>query len=184
MAFKSRLKIVDQMTIGSPCPDESFKESAKEIDKGWYCNLCCKDVYDLKRMSKKEIANLVKEKNGNFCAVISRRADGSMITKEPVGAANALLSTGLLFASTTLVSSSAVAQTERGDIAPPPQAIQAQVGEIAIHSASSESSSEGSNQSAQSSSSEEVKVPVEHPVYESAGAVYIPERGKVKIEPK
>jgi hypothetical protein len=188
MAFKSKLKIVDQLTIGSPCPDESFENNAKALDTGWYCNMCSKEVYDLKKMSKSEIAKLVKNKKGNFCAVISRRQDGSMITKEPVSATNAFLSTGLLLASTTLISSQAIAETERGDVALPSQSNSAQLrGEVYVPPSSSEGSqsSEGSTCSDKSSASEEAQVEPVGPIHRTVGAVAIePTRGKVAIKTK
>ena len=183
MATKLKLTIVEQISVSSPCPDESFEKNAKVLDAGWYCNQCSKEVYDLKKMSRKEIAKLVKAKKGSFCAVVSRRQDGSLITKEPVSSTHSFLSAGLLVASTTLINSAALAQSERGDVAIPVQTENHQVGGISIestteHTPSSEVSSEQSN------ASEQTEPASGPPVRESVGLVAVPERGKVAMDPK
>lgn len=115
---------------------------------------------------------------------------GWFINYEPVSSAQTFLSAGIILASTTLATSQAIAQTERGDIAPPPAQntdSSHTVGEVTIRplnqAQSSESSSAGSEQSNTASEIPEV-VPTPD-IMRTAGAVYIPEvRGKVKIDPK
>lgn len=191
MAFKSKLKIVEDISIGSPCPVESFEKDAKAIDAGWYCNQCSKEVYDLKNMSRKEIAKLIKNKNGNFCAVISRRTDGSLITKEPVSATQSFLSAGILLASTSLISADAIAESERGDVELPPvhnTENYKSVGEVNIPAEqplpqSSEVSSAPSQNEVHTNISSEAAVPASTPEIHRKAGLVAPEsiRGKVKV---
>lgn len=188
MAIKSKLTIVDQISVSSPCPDESFEKNARVLDAGWYCNQCSKEVYDLKKMSRKEIAKLVKNKKGNFCAVVSRRQDGSLITKEPVSSTQSFLTAGLLIASTTLINTPANAQSERGDVAVPVQTENHQVGGISMPAEVGEVSVEPvptqNPSSEQSNASEQTKPTSGPPVRESVGLVAVQKRGKVAINPK
>ncbi len=117
--FKSKLKIVDQLRVGSPCPVSNFEQNADQSKEGWFCKECVKPVYDLAKLSRREIDALINRTDGHFCAAISRRADGSIITNDPMSASATLLSKGILLASTALISSSAVAESERGDVALP-----------------------------------------------------------------
>jgi len=193
MASRSRLKIVDQLSVSSPCPDESFTTNAESIDKGWFCNQCSKEVYDLKKLSRKEIANLIESKNGHFCAVISRRLDGSIITKEPTNPAHSFLSAGILLASTALLNSQAMAQTDVGEIAPQVhnQEAGSTRGDVYVppsneHANSSETSSAASVCSEHSNNSSEAAIVRPDPnIITQAGGISVQvTKGKVRVEPK
>ena len=195
MAFKSKLKIVEDLTVTSPCPVESFENNSKVLNSGWYCNQCSKEVYDLKKLSRKEIANLIKSKNGQFCAVISRRLDGSLITKEPISATHSLASAGLLLASTTLINSPAIAQSERGDVAPPPAhetEVTRTVGEAMVRPTATPGaeqpveSSSASSECQEHANTSEQAVPYPTPdIVSTAGGISVPmERGKIAVNPR
>ena len=115
-----------------------------------------------------------------------------MITKEPVSATHSFLSAGILLASTTLISSQAIAQTEAGGIAPlPVQDSQTERGDVYFkpkhcQAQLSETSSEASSMSEPSSvSSEPAASNITPDVVQSVGGVSVPEmRGEVTIPPK
>lgn len=109
MASKSKFKILNELTIGSPCQAEDFSRITEPRDRGWYCNHCEKRVHDFSRLSKAEIVKLVEESGGDLCASIARRPDGSIITSEPPS--RSLFSAGVFLASTAMLASSASAQS-------------------------------------------------------------------------
>lgn len=110
MRKKQRLEIVNSLEVSSPCHNENFSTNSTETESGWYCGECKKEVHDLSRCSQDEILQLIEQTQGNFCALITRKADGSIITNEPPAYSRSMLATGLLLASTALLQEEAFAQ--------------------------------------------------------------------------
>lgn len=110
MRKKPKLKIINSLEVSSPCHSDNFASHSTETKTGWYCGECKKDVHDLSKYTQKDILKLIDESKGNFCALIKRKADGSVITKEPPSYSRALLATGVLLASTVLHQEEAAAQ--------------------------------------------------------------------------
>ncbi len=110
--FKGKLKIVDSIRVESPCPVPDFDNHAQALDQGWYCHHCEKEVYDLASMTREEIAKLIDNTGGHFCALVSHRQDGSIVTGDPVSRPTALIAAGALMASTTLIASTVLAESE------------------------------------------------------------------------
>jgi len=74
-----------------------------------FCYLCQKTVHDFSKLSKKEILELLDNSGDSFCASISRRVDGSIITKETPS--NSLFYSGVMLAGTALLTSTVSAET-------------------------------------------------------------------------
>lgn len=110
MRKKTKLKIINSLEVSSPCHNDNFASNSTETKSGWYCGECKKVVHDLSRYTQKDILKLIDETEGNFCALIKRKADGSVLTKEPPSYSRALLATGVILASTALFSEKASAQ--------------------------------------------------------------------------
>src|SRR5262249_7872383 len=52
-----------------------------------FCGLCRKNVYNLSAMSCEAAERLIEERQGQMCALLYRRADGTVLTSDcPVGA--------------------------------------------------------------------------------------------------
>ena len=115
--FKSKLPILPELTIETPCPIADFEANAEQNEGGWFCHQCNQPVYSLAEMSRKEIGELYRRTGGEFCAAIARRSDGTMITNDPIAASGSKLAAGMLLASTALFASSAAADTEIGKVA-------------------------------------------------------------------
>ncbi len=75
-----------KIKIASPCP--ARWEDMGGDDRVRFCDQCRKNVYNLSAMSAPEARELVAEKNGNLCARMYQRADGTVMTEDcPVGVA-------------------------------------------------------------------------------------------------
>jgi hypothetical protein len=52
-----------------------------------FCGLCHKNVYNLSAMSREAAERLIEERQGQLCALLYRRTDGTVLTSDcPVGA--------------------------------------------------------------------------------------------------
>jgi hypothetical protein len=52
-----------------------------------FCGLCRKNVYNLSALSREAAERLIEERQGKLCALLYRRADGTVLTSDcPVGA--------------------------------------------------------------------------------------------------
>jgi hypothetical protein len=81
----SRLTILDEIRIASPCPAE-WAEMAGD-DRARFCSSCSKHVYNISAMTAEEAMNLIREREGRLCVQIYRRRDGTVLTADcPVGA--------------------------------------------------------------------------------------------------
>jgi hypothetical protein len=56
-------------------------------DRVRFCGECRKNVYDLRGMRREEAEGLLRERGGDLCVRLYRRADGTVLTEDcPVGA--------------------------------------------------------------------------------------------------
>jgi hypothetical protein len=85
MAARRSLPVLDTMKIASPCT--ASWDEMKGDDRVRFCGGCEKNVYNLSAMGREEAESLLRAKEGNLCARLYRRADGTVITADcPVGA--------------------------------------------------------------------------------------------------
>ena len=84
MAKKRALPLLDNVRIASPCKadwDEMIGDARVR-----FCASCQKDVYNLSEMARQEAESFLREKAGNACVRLYRRADGTVLTADcPVG---------------------------------------------------------------------------------------------------
>jgi len=71
---------VDQIRVASPCHARWADMDGDE--RARFCRQCSKHVYNLSALTREQIGNLVREKEGKFCGRFYRRADGSMLTAD------------------------------------------------------------------------------------------------------
>jgi len=78
------LPLLESIRIASPCKadwDEMIGD-----DQVRFCVHCQKDVYNLSGMAREEAEQLVRDREGNICVRLYRRADGTVMTSDcPVG---------------------------------------------------------------------------------------------------
>ena len=75
---------LNQLRIASPCPADWAAMAGD--DRSRFCATCEKHVYDFSRMTAAEGLALIREKEGQVCARLWRRPDGTVITADcPVG---------------------------------------------------------------------------------------------------
>lgn len=75
-----------KITIAKPCT--ARWEDMGGSDQMRFCDHCHKNVYNLSAMTTEKATALLQEKNGNLCARIYQRADGTVLTEDcPVGVA-------------------------------------------------------------------------------------------------
>jgi hypothetical protein len=80
----SRLTILDDIRIASPCPAE-WAEMVGD-DRARFCASCSKHVYNISAMTAEEATALIREREGRLCVRIYRRNDGTVLTADcPVG---------------------------------------------------------------------------------------------------
>ncbi len=79
------LTILDNIRIASPCSADWSKMVGD--DRSRFCGSCQKHVYNLSAMTADEATQLIREREGNLCGRLFRRADGTVLTSDcPVGA--------------------------------------------------------------------------------------------------
>ena len=75
---------LDQIKIASPCSADW--EQMEGTGRVRFCGECKKNVFNLSAMSRGDAEALLKEKNGDMCARLYRRADGTVLTEDcPIG---------------------------------------------------------------------------------------------------
>lgn len=77
-ARKSKL---DQLNVAQPC-SASWEEMTGNHQKR-FCSECSKHVFDFTQMTRQQIEAVTAIHQGNLCARITRREDGSMVMAEP-----------------------------------------------------------------------------------------------------
>ena len=86
-----------KVKIASPCRAR-WKDMVGD-NRVRYCGQCQKNVYNLSALTAKEATDLLTAKNGNLCARIYQRTDGTVLTEDcPVGMARFWRETKLLLA--------------------------------------------------------------------------------------
>ena len=76
---------LEKIRIARPCPAR-WEEMAGD-ERVRFCGLCRKNVYNLSAMSREAAERLIEERQGQLCALLYRRADGTVLTSDcPVGA--------------------------------------------------------------------------------------------------
>jgi hypothetical protein len=81
-----------QLDIANPCSEQWQQMSGTNV--GRHCQSCNKTVHNLAALTPSQIERLVYETNGELCARITRRQDGSLVMRErflPTAATAALL---------------------------------------------------------------------------------------------
>lgn len=82
--MKTDLEILDSIQIAAPCPANWGQMAGDE--RARFCGPCQKHVYNLSAMSAVDAVALIREKEGQLCGRLFRRADGTVITSDcPVG---------------------------------------------------------------------------------------------------
>jgi hypothetical protein len=79
------LDVINDLSIASPC---SASWAAMEgDDRARFCGLCAKHVYNIAALTTPEVDDLIRRTEGQFCARLYRRRDGTVLTADcPVGA--------------------------------------------------------------------------------------------------
>src|SRR5258708_37537102 len=76
--------MLDRVSIAAPC--SANWDSMPGSDRVRHCAECNKNVYNLSEMTKREAEALVREKEGQLCARLYRRADDTILTSNcPAG---------------------------------------------------------------------------------------------------
>lgn len=107
--------ILGRMRVASPC---AVSWDAMEGDgRVRFCGLCSLNVYDLSELTRAEVEALVLKTEGRLCGRLTRRADGTVLTKDcPVGVRalrwRATRAAGAAFAALLSLCSFAFAQTK------------------------------------------------------------------------
>lgn len=93
--------ILDNLRIASPC--SANWDAMTGDDRTRFCGSCHKHVYNIASMSAQDVVTLIQEREGNVCARLYRRADGTVLTSDcPVGAREVWRSTRRLVAAISL----------------------------------------------------------------------------------
>lgn len=72
--------LLAQVRIASPCSADWEQMTGDERVR--FCGACRRHVYNLSEMTAPEAEALIREREGNFCGRIYRRADGTIITAD------------------------------------------------------------------------------------------------------
>jgi hypothetical protein len=111
------LPMLARARIASPC---SADWNAMEgDDRVRFCERCQKHVYDLSALSTAEAEALLREKEGDLCARLARREDGTVVTGDcPVGASRRRGRTWGLLVGGIAVATAAAALAQQSQPAP------------------------------------------------------------------
>jgi hypothetical protein len=76
--------MLDRISIAAPCPADW--DQMPGTDQVRHCSQCNKNVYNLSAMTRRQAEALLRETEGQLCARLYRRADGTILTENcPVG---------------------------------------------------------------------------------------------------
>jgi hypothetical protein len=76
--------MLDRVSIAAPCPADWNQMPG--TDQVRHCGQCNKNVYNLSAMTRREAEALLREQEGQLCARLYRRADGTILTENcPAG---------------------------------------------------------------------------------------------------
>ncbi|HLG17508.1 MAG TPA: carboxypeptidase-like regulatory domain-containing protein [Blastocatellia bacterium] len=73
---------LERLRVASPCPTDW--ESMAGDERTRYCAECKRYVYDFSKMTAIEAQALVSTLQGKLCARITRRGDGTVVTRQPL----------------------------------------------------------------------------------------------------
>jgi hypothetical protein len=78
--MRKRDSSIDAVTVASPCsvPWESMRGD----DRRRHCEQCRLNVYDVARLTREEAEALLLRSEGRVCARLTRRADGTVVTRD------------------------------------------------------------------------------------------------------
>ena len=71
---------LDEIKIASPC--RARWEDMDGNDRARFCGQCQKHVYNFSAMPRREVENLIREKEGRLCGRFYQRTDGRMLTAD------------------------------------------------------------------------------------------------------
>src|SRR6267142_5668090 len=71
-------RMLDRISIAAPCSADW--DSMPGSDRVRHCGQCNKNVYNLSEMTRRQAEALIREKEGQLCARLYRRADGTILT--------------------------------------------------------------------------------------------------------
>ena len=71
---------LDEIQIASPC--RARWEDMGGDDRARFCGQCSKHVYNFSAMTRGEVENLIREKEGRLCGRFYQRTDGRMLTAD------------------------------------------------------------------------------------------------------
>jgi len=75
---------LEDLRIAKPCP--ARWDDMQGDDRVRFCGLCRKNVYNLSALPRDAAERLVAEREGDLCALLYRRQDGTVLTADcPVG---------------------------------------------------------------------------------------------------
>jgi hypothetical protein len=75
-----QLSTLDRVTVSTPCTADWGRMRGDERVR--FCTLCRKHVYNLSAMTADEALGLIEQKEGNLCARLYRRGDGTVVTAD------------------------------------------------------------------------------------------------------
>jgi hypothetical protein len=79
------LDLINALTIASPCP--ASWNAMHGDERARFCVACEKHVYNIAALTASEVESLIQRTEGQFCARLYRRRDGTVLTADcPVGA--------------------------------------------------------------------------------------------------
>jgi hypothetical protein len=80
------LDVINGLNVASPC--KASWNGMTGDDRARFCGLCEKHVYNIAALTTPEVEALIEKTEGEFCARLYRRRDGTVLTADcPVGAA-------------------------------------------------------------------------------------------------
>lgn len=71
---------LENVRIARPCP-ASWQDMAGD-ERVRFCSLCGKNVYNLSAMTREAATQLIQEREGQLCALLYRRSDGTLLTAD------------------------------------------------------------------------------------------------------
>jgi hypothetical protein len=75
-----QLSTLDCVTVATPCTADWGRMRGDEQVR--FCGQCRKHVYNLSAMTADEALGLIEQKEGNLCARLYRRGDGTVVTAD------------------------------------------------------------------------------------------------------
>lgn len=106
-----KLKVLSSTSCAQPWSEMQGSERER------HCAVCNKPVYNFAAISKRQIEELIREKNGHLCARRLHRVDGSLVTLDP--SVRSPIAAGIVLASSLVLPLSVAAQSSSAREGPP-----------------------------------------------------------------